>query len=216
MKKLYLVIALIAVFIGGQVFGDVVTTTRKIQQQEKTKPVQTQTSKPKTLIRTNYNNSNQNNFANNIKSCKPYSESMNSDYLGMNVAYSLKIVGWVNNKCRLDFSADTKGVSSSFEQMYGIDPSNATVLAFAPKIRCEFTKQQLEYVGDSILQENERNAGASQNMLKDPNTVDLTSLGLGGMSQSDQRLMKVLMNDKACTILNMGDLNNLMQNMLQF
>ncbi len=146
-------------------------------------------------------------IAQNIKTCKPYSESMNSDYMGMNISYNLQIKGWINNKCRLDFEADIKGASSSFQSLYGIEASEANVFSFAPKIRCEFTKQQLEYVGDSILQEEERNNGAYNNMLKDPNNINLS---MNNLSDSDQRLMDVVLNQNACTILNMSDFNNVM------
>lgn len=80
--------------------------------------------------------------------------------------YKVSIEGWINNKCRLNFAANISGTNSSFANLYGVDPSTATILSFAPKIQCNFTKQQLEYVGDSILQEQERNHGATNNMLK--------------------------------------------------
>ena len=56
------------IFISSQVFGAVVTE-RKINR-----PTTTQSS---------YKSGN--NFANSIKMCKPYSESMKSDYLGMKI-----------------------------------------------------------------------------------------------------------------------------------
>lgn len=151
------------------------------------------------------------NLANNIKMCKPYSESMQYDFMGMNFSYNLQIKGWINNKCRLDFDAKAQGASSSFSSLYGIDANDATILSFAPKIRCEFTKQQLEYVGDSILQEEERNGGATNNMLKNPNKLDISTFQ--NMSDSDQRLMDVVMGQGACTILNMSDLDNVMKNL---
>ena len=111
----------------------------------------------------------------------------------------------------MDFNAQTGGASSSFNKTYGINPSDATILSFAPKIRCEFTKQQLDYVGDSILQENARNAGATNNMLKNPNNISINSISAG-----DQKLFDVVLNQNACTILNSGDLNNLMNQLMQF
>lgn len=189
MKKIYLFI-LVILFAGCGAFATVVTQRRV----NPAPPVQ---------------NTKQQKVANNIKTCKPYTESMNSDYMGMNISYNLTIRGWINNKCRLDFNADIKGTSASFQNMYGIEPSDATILSFAPKIRCEFTKQQLAYVGDSILQEDERNNGAYNNMLKDPNNIDLSAFG--SLSSADQKLIDVIVNQGACTILNASDLENLLR-----
>ena len=184
MKKFYLFLVLILA--GGSVLASVVTQRTPNPNSQKNKLI-----------------------AQNIKTCKPYSESMNSDYMGMNISYNLQIKGWVNNKCRLDFEADISGASSSFQNLYGINSEDATVLSFAPKIRCEFTKQQLDYVGDSILQEEERNNGANNNMLKDPNNIQFS---MDNLSDSDQKLMDVVLNQKACTIINMADLDNMMRN----
>ena len=68
------------------------------------------------------------------------------------------------------------------------------------------SKQQLEYAGDSILQENERSAG-NVNMLKDPNSINISP----NLSSSDMRLLDVILNQGACTILNLPDLDNVLQ-----
>lgn len=211
MKKKYLIIILTLLILSSQVFADVVTTTRRIEKtktpnEQKTIPQRTPTTIPSRQQKP------QNNLSNNIKMCKPYSETMKADYMGMNMSYKLSIDGWVNNKCRLNFTAQTNEASSSFQNLYGVNSSDATILSFAPKIRCEFTKQQLEYVGDSILQEQERNNGARNNMLKNPNNIDISS----NISQSDQRLLDVVLNQSACTILNSNDLNKMMQELMQY
>lgn len=182
------------IFISSQVFGAVVTE-RKINTTTHT------TTQSKNTI-----------FANRIKTCTPYSESMKSDYLGMNINYKLKIDGWVNNKCRLNFSADVAGLSSSFSNLYGVNPSDVSVSTFTPKIRCEFTKQQLQYVGDSILEEQSRSNGGR--MLKDPNSVSFPAIN--NLSSSDQRLLNVVLGQNACTILNSGDLNNLINSLMGY
>jgi len=200
MKKICFILFLITLtFIGMKSFAAVITE-RKIN-----KPAANSQSTVNTKTKT---------FSNNIKTCKPYTETMKSDYMGMNMNYKISIAGWVNNKCRLDFTAETNGVSSSFESLYGVNLSDVSVSAFAPKIRCEFTRQQLEYVGDSILQENERNAGATNNMLKDPNSVNLS--GFTNLSGSDAKLLEVVLGSHACTITNGAELNNMLQNLMGY
>lgn len=215
MKKNYLIILLLAaLLIGGKVFADVVTTQRKINRppaQTTQIPKKNSTTGNKQITRTKRP---QNKLATNIRTCKPYSEQLSTSYMGMNVQYRISIEGWVNNKCQLNFVSQIGNANSSFKNLYGVDASEATILSFAPKIQCNFTQQQLNYVGDSILQEQERNSGAKNNMLKNPNDISLATFS--NMSSSDQRLMEVVLNDRACTILNTGDLNNMLQNLMQF
>lgn len=213
MKKIYIFILFAGLFIGSQVMADVVTTTRKInkpqsQTQQKQQNVQTQTRKttPPVTKRTTGNK-----LVDNIMSCKPYSETMVSDIDGVNFDFKVTIAGWVNNKCRLDFISDVSGIASSFKQLYGVDASQAQISAFAPKVRCEFTKQQLAYVGDSILQEEARKKGGNGRMLKNPDEISFDNF-----TASDARLMKILLNDRACTILNANDLGNMLQNLMGF
>ncbi|MBD5401923.1 hypothetical protein HDR58_03855 [bacterium] len=206
MKKIYLIALISLLFIGTQVCFGVVTTTRK--SSPNTSQNKTQETKQVTTVQRKSTGSK---LSDSVKMCKPYSESLGADFMGMNISYQVSIEGWINNKCRLNFIAQTNGTSQSFEQLYGISPEDAIVSSFVPKIRCEFTKQQLDYVGDSILQEQERNSGKRNNMLKDPNSISISSL-----SPSDGKLLDVVMNQGACQILNSGDLNKMLDSLLQF
>lgn len=207
MKKIYLALIIVGIILGSRGFANVVTTTRKVTPQAK--PEQTIVNPPTV---SNVVQTTRHKLVDSVKDCKPYSENMNADFLGLGIAYKISINGWSNNKCQIDFSAQTTGISPTFAKIYGIDPSQAKILSYTPKIRCAFTKEQLNYVGDSILQEKERNAGATNNMLKDPNEV-LSSMS-SGFSESDERLMDVLVNEGACQIINADDLNNFLNNFL--
>ena len=208
MKKFYIWILLFGVILvfGGSVFADVVQIQRRLNPQTHQQVQQNKRNNGKyTPIINNYNQNKKtgDKLSDNVRMCKPYTETLNTDVSGLNFKFKVSIEGWVNNKCRLNFIAQSTGISDTFKQIYGVDSSMASIFTFEPKIRCEFTKQQLESVGDSILQENERNAGATNNMLKNPMSIEMPSMS--NMSGSDLRLMDVLLNDKACTILNAGD-----------
>ncbi len=122
----------------------------------------------------------------------------------MDFAFNITIAGWVNNKCRVDFIAQSTGINSLFESLYGVSPSQAQISTFEPKIKCEFTKQQLERVGDSILQEEERNRGARNNMLKNPADIDISGFA------------NIILNDRACTILNAGNSQGIFESLFNF
>jgi len=146
-----------------------------------------------------------------ISVCKPYSEKMSAEYMGMIIDYELAIRGWINNKCVIDFVSNVRGIGTSFSKTYDIDPNDAQVFTFAPQIKCQFTKEQLLYVGDSILQEQERNNGATNNMLKNPNTVHLPQMQ--NISGSDARLLEVVIGNSACEMVNDGNFEEMVKDL---
>lgn len=153
-------------------------------------------------------------FEQSIKTCKPYTEEMSSVYMGINIDYKIEILGWINDKCTIKFTSKMTGIDSSFTEVYGIDPSDAVIASFVPNIRCEFTKMQLMYVGDSILQEKERNNGATNNMLKNPNNINFPEFE--NMSADDLKLLQVVFGNKACKILNLDELKDMFNKLLDF
>lgn len=198
MRKILLILILGLLFLSGQVFATVVTQ-RKIQGEDANiERGSVQTTQQPTLER-------------NIRLCRPYTETLNADYMGMNMSYKIQIHGWVNDKCVLDFTAQTQGMNSMLSELFGSD-SGVSVMSFAPKIKCEFTKQQLEYVGDSLLEENSRSEG--NRMLKDPNSIDASTFS--NLSSSDSRLIDVVFNQRACSLTNTEDLNKMMQELYMY
>jgi len=191
MKKIYIISTILAVFICTSAVAEVVTTRRATPRQ----PAQTTpsfTAKPAASTR----------LANSIKTCTPYSESLNTTTLGMDFNFNIQIKGWVNDKCVIDFSAKSTGINKLFKSLYGVDASDAQVYTYEPVAKCAFTKQQLESVGDSILEEQARKNGGK--MLKDPNEIDISSLS--NMSSNDQALMDMIFRQGACNISN-GSVN---------
>lgn len=212
MKKfgfIFLTVIVLAMF--SQVFADVVTTRRVSKPQQQTQqsqqvPKKTQASTSKNL------SASTTRMVNKVKTCTPYSESNTFDVGGMNFKFNIKILGWVNGKCRMDFTSDTAGVASSFQALYGVEASNAEIYSFAPKFSCGFTKQQLAEVGDSILEEESRKNGGK--MLKNPNEIDI--LSLGQMSSNDMRLMSMLTDGQTCQMLNTGDVNKIIESLFGY
>jgi hypothetical protein len=199
MKKILLILFVFGlVLLYSNVFADVVTT-RKLNSTTSTYQTQN-TQNTVTIKRTK--------LANNVKTCVPYSENAQFDVNGVNFVFNIKIAGWTNNKCRMDFTSNANGISDSFKSLYGVDASQAEVVTFAPKFRCEFTKQQLAQFGDSILQEEERKNGATNNMLKNPNQINVSQF-----SQKDLELASLLFDGSTCTMLNSGELNNLINSL---
>ncbi len=154
----------------------------------------------------------QTNLEKNILTCKPYNEKMSAEYLGMLVDYELYIRGWIEDKCVIDFISKVKGAAPSFNETYNTDIQNVQVYSFAPIFKCQFSKEQLDYVGDSVLQENERDSGNVKNMLKNPNTIELPQMDK--LSPYDMRLLEVILRDKACKLQNEDDLSKMINELL--
>lgn len=221
MKKIYLISLLLVLFACGQVLAEVVTkrpiTKRPVQTQYRTNSgeqstTQTKTSTPiQNQTQTKRVSTGGSKLADSVTMCKPYSETLNSNVSGINFTFNIKIAGWVNDKCRIDFIAKSTGINEMFQSLYGFSASDAQISTFEPKVKCEFTKQQLLSVGDSILQEEERNRGAKNNMLKNPNEIDIS--GLANLSGSDIGLMNVILNERACTIQNTSNSNAMFESL---
>ena len=145
-----------------------------------------------------------------LSMCSPYKETLTTEYMGMNMTYTIDILGWVDDKCVLNFESHINGAGNSFSDMYGVSADSAQVFGFTPKVRCEFTKQQLLYVGDNILEENNRNRG----MLKNPDQIVFPELS--EMSFSDIKLLQIILNDRACKVLNADDFMQIFDGLFQF
>lgn len=152
----------------------------------------------------------QKNFENNLSMCEPYKETMTTEYMGMKMRYNIEIAGWINNKCVLNFDASMLDAGTTFEDTYGFEPGSVEVFGFAPKVRCEFTKKQLLYVGDNILQEKSKD----RKMLKDPNQIEFPEMK--DMSISDIKLLQIILNDRACKVVNANDFIQIFQSLFEF
>ncbi|MBE7713103.1 MAG: hypothetical protein E7Z87_05105 [Cyanobacteria bacterium SIG26] len=202
------VITLVMFICLQQVSADVVTT-RKLQATKNTQTQQNHTTtKQKTYTQ-------QSTLEKKLTNCIPYTENQTFDIGGVNFKFKVNIAGWINNKCRLDFEAKTDGIASSFGAIYGFEASEAEeIRTFAPKIRCEFTKQQLTEFGDVLLQEEERQAGLINNMLKNPAEVEI--LPESKLSNNDQKLFDMLMNTSTCQIVGAENLNNVINSIFGY
>ncbi len=149
-------------------------------------------------------------FESNLSMCMPYKETMTTEYMGMKMKYNIEIAGWINNKCVLNFDASMLDAGTTFEDTYGFEPGSVEVFGFAPKVRCEFTKKQLLYVGDNILQEKSKD----RKMLKDPSKIEFPEMK--DMSISDIKLLQIILNDRACKVVNANDFIQIFQSLFEF
>ncbi len=183
MKKIYLIASLLTILICTSAVAEVVTTRRAVPQQTKKTPAANTIS----------NTTVSSKLANNIMTCTPYSETLNSAFLGFPFNFVIKINGWQKDKCEVVFNAKVT-VTQTYQSIDGpVSDVDSRDEAFA---KCSFTKQQLESVGDSILQEEARKRGSK--MLKNPDEIDLSEFT--NMSANDEALMNIIFKEGACSL----------------
>jgi hypothetical protein len=196
--------------------ADVVTTTRKVRKPvEPTAQEQAQRRlPPRARKQETAPVTKKTRLSNSVKNCKKYSETLDSTISGVDFNFKISILGWVGNKCRVDFQAKSTGINEIFSSLHGMDASMATITSFEPNVRCEFTKEQLSRVGDSILQEEERAQSGASKMLKNPALVDIKSVS--ELSGSDAALADVILRERACTILNAPNSDDIFNSILNY
>ena len=121
----------------------------------------------------------------------------------------------------IDYIARDLPILGYHSSVYGWDYdafriSNDIVIieGYRPPNNKGITKKQLETVGDSILQEEERANDGSVRMLKDPSLIEMPTLS--NMSGSDIELMNVILKDGACNILNAPDSNQMFESLFGY
>lgn len=147
----------------------------------------------------------------NLSVCAPYKETMTTEYMGMKMNYSIEILGWVNSKCILNFESKMLDAGTTFEDNYGFSPDSAEVFGFAPKVRCEFSPKQLQLVEDSFLLEERTQ---NRRMLKAPSQIVIPDIE--DMSFSDIKLLKILLSDRACKVVNANDFVQIFESLFSF
>ena len=83
-----------------------------------------------------------------LKSCQPYNENININFFGFDATLNINSAGKVNDKCKYEFSAKVNKVPEQMTSVSGM--SNSDLLALKPKINCEFTQEQLDYIATSF------------------------------------------------------------------
>lgn len=83
-----------------------------------------------------------------FRNCQKYSETSTSQANGMNINYKMNILGWVNDKCVVNMEAKVL-----------VNSPEAGNMTFTPRVKCEFTKSQL----DELIQKE----SASNEEIKD-------------------------------------------------
>lgn len=209
MKKIYFVIFLLVAFISTSAVAEVVTTKRKVAPKQP-EPVAVQQTTASSKL------------ASNMMTCTPYTETLDSSFIGLLFNFKIQIKGWIDNKCEVDFTAEpTAGFRSFYQYADNYEKNNeggsyATSYGivehiYIAKAKCAFTKEQLAAVGDSILEEEKRKNGGK--MLKNPEDIDIS--GLYDMSPNDEALMDMVFRQGACTIQN-GQNSSMLLNGFKF
>ena len=115
MKKIYFVIFLLVAFISTSAVAEVVTTKRKVTPKQP-EPVAVQQTTASSKL------------ASNMMTCTPYTETLDSSFIGLLFNFKIQIKGWIDNKCEVDFTAEpTAGFRSFYQYADNYEKNNGII-----------------------------------------------------------------------------------------
>ncbi len=83
-----------------------------------------------------------------LKTCQPYNENININFFGFDATLNINSAGKVNGKCAYEFTGKVNKIPEQMTSASGM--SGSDLMAFKPKVNCEFTQEQLDYIAESF------------------------------------------------------------------
>ena len=128
-------------------------------------------------------------YINNFRTCEPLHINQYWDVFG-----SYNFTG--------KFDSLGKDIRDAFE----IPISDEVISKFEPIIKCDFTKEELNILVDAIIARNKRNQDQINRILKNPDDLYSIAMKKEKLTPEEEKLIKVLVGGKACTIPNQQEL----------
>ena len=130
-----------------------------------------------------------------LKTCKPFNENVNINFLGLDATLNIKGNGFTNKKCTYDLSAKLNsiptGLLSEADNKY-----NSNIIGIEPKVRCELSKEQVEKVIDEF--DEAYNQYVSDKMGKSSKVAKRNF----EKKISQDKVFNELVNEHVCKIIN--------------
>jgi len=150
-------------------------------------------------------------YMNNLRECVPFHWSQDLDMFGLKASFKIDINGWVDNKCSYNLTGKIGGLGKDVREVFEIPISDEAISKIEPIVQCNFTREQLNILVDAIIARNERNSEQIEKLLENPQ-ADISSYQKPKLTPQEEKLVQMIVEGKACTILNKDEL---MQNFTQ-
>jgi hypothetical protein len=143
-------------------------------------------------------------YLNNFRECEPLHLSQYLDLFGLKLGFKIDINGWVADKCEYFFSAKLEGLGKDIRDVYDVKVSDSQISQIEPKIKCGFSKEQLNAMVDYMLAESQKT---------EANTIKVSKKE--GLTPEQRNLIALFMDKNACTVLNLDTLQSQLIELMQ-
>ena len=145
-------------------------------------------------------------YINNFRTCEPLHINQYWDDFGLKFGFKLDITGWNADKCSYNFTGKFDSLGKDIRDVFEIPISDEVISKFEPIIKCDFTKEELNILVDAIIARNKRNQDQINRILKNPDDLYSIAMKKEKLTPEEEKLIKVLVGGKACTIPNQQEL----------
>ena len=150
-----------------------------------------------------------NRYYNNLKTCVPVHYNQNMDIFGLKINFQIDINGWNrNNKCEYYMTGNIGGIGKDIKETFNVDINEEKLAKIKPIIQCNFSKQQLEIIGNAIIARNQNNTTYIKKLLSDPKEIQQITDQKSTLTKEEEELLKMLINNNSCSILNFEEIMN--------
>lgn len=145
-------------------------------------------------------------YINNFRTCEPLHINQYWDVFGLKFGFKLDINGWNGDKCSYNFTGKFDSLGKDIREVFEVPISDESISKFEPIIKCDFTKDELNILVDAIIARNQRNQDQINRILKNPDDLYSIAMKKEKLTPEEEKLIKVLVGGKACTIPNQQEL----------
>lgn len=145
-------------------------------------------------------------YINNMRTCEPLHINQYWDIFGLKFGFKLDINGWNGDKCSYNLTGKFDSLGKDIRDVFEVSISDETISKFEPIVKCDFSKDELNILVDAIIARNKRNQDQINRILKNPDDLYSIAMKKEKLSPEEEKLIKVLVSGKACSIPNQQEL----------
>ena len=135
-----------------------------------------------------------------LKSCQPYNENININFLGFDFSINLKSNGWVNQKCSYEFIANVNSISPELKQMFSINAQDSEISSVKPQVECNFNKKQLDIFVTELMTMADKLDSFSDKNMKD--AVYKADKDLKLNNKRNEKFISLMKDSNVCRLVN--------------
>lgn len=137
-------------------------------------------------------------YETNFRTCEPIHVSQNIEVFGFKMNYAFNINGWVNDKCSYDMNGRISALGKDIRDVFQFTVSDETLAKFEPKIKCDFTQEQLNILVDGVK--------AMESSTKTSEDLKDATSPAKVRSPEEEKMIQLLVSGNACVITNQEEL----------